>query len=147
MNVFVIQLPPLREKKEDIPLLVEYFLTKFARTGEKKQLSEKVKELIKGYHWPGNVRELANVIERACLISMDRKEILPEDLPEAIFSSGYSHNKGSEIKKIKEGRTSLAELEIEHIRHVLNSVGGNKSKAARILGISRKKLYNKLENI
>jgi len=78
---------------------------------------------------------------------MDRKEILPEDLPEAIFSSGYSHNKGSEIKKIKEGRTSLAELEIEHIRHVLNSVGGNKSKAARILGISRKKLYNKLENI
>ncbi|HRV22027.1 MAG TPA: sigma-54 dependent transcriptional regulator [Syntrophorhabdaceae bacterium] len=147
MNAFVIQLPPLREKKEDIPLLVEYFLTKFARAGEKKQLSEKVKELIKGYYWPGNVRELANVIERACLISMDRKEILPEDLPEAIFASGYSHNKGSEIKKIKEGRTSLAELEIEHIRHVLNSVGGNKSKAARILGISRKKLYNKLENI
>jgi len=147
MNAFVIQLPPLREKKEDIPLLVEYFLTKFARAGEKKQLSEKVKELIKGYYWPGNVRELANVIERACLISMDRKEILPEDLPEAIFASGYSQIKGPDIKKLKEGGTSLAELEIEHIRHVLNSVGGNKSKAARILGISRKKLYNKLENI
>ncbi|HQE81162.1 MAG TPA: sigma-54 dependent transcriptional regulator, partial [Syntrophorhabdaceae bacterium] len=129
MNAFVIQLPPLREKKEDIPLLVEYFLTKFARAGEKKQLSEKVKELIKGYYWPGNVRELANVIERACLISMDRKEILPEDLPEAIFASGYSQIKGPDIKKLKEGGTSLAELEIEHIRHVLNSVGGNKSKA------------------
>lgn len=146
MNAFVIQLPPLREKKEDIPFLVEYFLSKFARAGEKKQLSEKVKELIKGYYWPGNVRELANVIERACLISMDRKEILPEDLPEAIFTSGYSQIKGPDIK-LKEGETSLAELEIEHIRHVLNSVGGNKSKAARILGISRKKLYNKLENI
>ncbi|MBP8625603.1 MAG: sigma-54-dependent Fis family transcriptional regulator [Syntrophorhabdaceae bacterium] len=146
MNAFVIQLPSLREKKEDIPLLAEYFLNKFARAGIKKQLSERAKELLKEYNWPGNVRELANVIERACLISIDRMEILPEDLPEAIFTAGYGQTISTDLKP-GTGRSSLAELELEHIRNVLNSVGGNKSRAARILGISRKKLYNKLENI
>ncbi len=146
MNAFVINLPPLREKKEDISLLAEYFLNKFVRAGTKKQFSEKVKEILKEYNWPGNVRELANVIERACLISIDRIEILPEDLPEAILSVGYEHKKNTEFR-IRQGGSSLAELEIEHIRNILDSVGGNKSKAARILGISRKKLYSKLEEI
>ncbi len=146
MNAFVIHLPPLREKKEDIPLLAEYFLNKFIRAGTKKQFSEKVKEILKEYNWPGNVRELANVIERACLISTDRMKILPEDLPEAILTAGYEHRMNTEFKTRK-GDSSLAELEIAHIRTILDSVGGNKSKAARILGISRKKLYNKLKEI
>jgi len=146
MNAFVIHLPPLREKKEDIPPLAEYFLAKFARPGKKKILSERVMELLKAYHWPGNVRELANVIERACLISTDRMEILPEDLPDAIFYSNYGQTVVMDITNKKMDST-LARLETEHIRSVLDSVGGNKSKAARILGISRKKLYSRLEQI
>ncbi|MCX7966564.1 MAG: sigma-54 dependent transcriptional regulator [Syntrophorhabdaceae bacterium] len=146
MNAFVIHLPPLREKKEDIPLLTEYFLSKFTRPGKRKILSERAKELLKEYHWPGNVRELANVIERACLISTDRTEILPEDLPEVIFHSNYGQPQSIDNINRKLDST-LHRLETEHILSVLECVGGNKSKAARILGISRKKLYSRLAEI
>jgi len=146
INAFIIQLPSLREKKDDIPLLTKYFLGKFIKGGIKKRLSEKAMKLLIEYNWPGNVRELANVIERACLISTDRVEILAEDLPETIFTEKYNKNKDPSIKIEKFG-LSLAELEEEYIRNVLKSVGGNKSKAARILGISRRKLYKKLESI
>jgi len=96
------------------------------------------------YHWPGNVRELANIIERAVLISTDRYEIVHEDLPQTIFIPSFV-----EVDKkssLSEDALRLDIMEKEHIKKVLEISGGNKSKAARLLGISRKKLYQKMDN-
>ena len=84
LNTFVIQVPPLRDRKDDIPILTKYFLEKHARKGSRKAVSRQAMNLLVTYHWPGNVRELANVIERAILISADRSEIIPDDLPQTI---------------------------------------------------------------
>jgi len=143
ISSFIITLPPLRNKREDIPLLINYFLEKFARGGKKKRLSREAMEIIVAYDWPGNVRELSNVIERAIIVSGDAEEILAKDLSEGLL------NPVSRVKEPKEsnqmGRVlSLVEMESEYIRCVLQSVGGNKSRAARLLGISRKNLYDKI---
>ena len=143
ISSFIITLPPLRDKREGIPLLINYFMEKFAKGGKKKRLSRETMESIMAYDWPGNIRELSNVIERAIIVSGDREEILANDLSEGLL------NPVSRVKEPKEsnptGRVlSLVEMESEYIRTVLHSVGGNKSRAARLLGISRKNLYDKL---
>jgi len=143
ISSFIITLPPLRNKREDIPLLINYFLEKFARGGKKKRLSREAMEIIIAYDWPGNVRELSNVIERAIIVSGDNEEILANDLSEGLL------NPVSRVKEQKESKQmgrvlSLVEMESEYIRSVLHSVGGNKSRAARLLGISRKNLYDKI---
>jgi len=143
ISTFIVTLPPLREKREDISLLVSYFLDKFSRGGKKKRFSREANEILMAYDWPGNVRELSNVIERAIIVSNERDEILASDLSEGMLNP---------ISCIKESREqqplgkilSLAEMETEYIRTVLHSVGGNKSRAARLLGISRKNLYDKI---
>lgn len=143
ISSFIITLPPLRDKREDIPVLINYFIEKFAKGGKKKRLSREAVESMVAYDWPGNIRELSNVIERAIIVSGDREEILASDLSEGLL------NPVSRVKEPKEsnptGRVlSLVEMESEYIRAVLHSVGGNKSRAARLLGISRKNLYDKL---
>lgn len=143
ISSFIITLPPLQDKREDIPVLINYFIEKFAKGGKKKRLSREAVESMVAYDWPGNIRELSNVIERAIIVSGDREEILASDLSEGLL------NPVSRVKEPKEsnptGRVlSLVEMESEYIRAVLHSVGGNKSRAARLLGISRKNLYNKL---
>ena len=90
LNTFVIQVPPLRDRKDDIPILTEYFLEKHARKGSRKAVSRQAMNLLVTYHWPGNVRELANVIERAILISADRSEIIPDDLPQTIVLPSFA---------------------------------------------------------
>jgi DNA-binding NtrC family response regulator len=143
LNTFVIQVPPLRDRKSDIPILADYFLAKHARKGSKKTLSKQATRLLMDYHWPGNVRELANVMERAILISGDRDEILPDDLPQAIVTPSMS--RGERKSPLSQDGLRLDSMEKEHIEKVLELAGGNKSKAARLLGISRKKLYQKIE--
>ena len=143
ISSFIITLPPLRDKREDITLLINYFLEKFAKGGKKKRLSREATEIIISYDWPGNVRELSNVIERAIIVSSDRDEILANDLSEGLL------NPVSRLKEPKESKPmgrvlSLVEMESEYIQTVLHSVGGNKSRAARLLGISRKNLYDKI---
>jgi len=143
ISSFIITLPPLRDKREDITLLINYFLEKFAKGGKKKRLSREATEIIIAYDWPGNVRELSNVIERAIIVSSDRDEILANDLSEGLL------NPVSRLKEPKESKPmgrvlSLVEMESEYIQTVLHSVGGNKSRAARLLGISRKNLYDKI---
>lgn len=143
ISSFIITLPPLRDKREDIPLLINYFMEKFAKGGKKKRLSREAMESIVAYDWPGNIRELSNVIERAIIVSGDRDEILANDLSEGLL------NPVSQVREPKmsnpTGRVlSLVEMESEYIRTVLHSVAGNKSRAARLLGISRKNLYDKL---
>jgi DNA-binding NtrC family response regulator len=140
INGFIINLPPLRERKSDIPLLAEYFLDKFARGGKRKRLSPEAAEWLVAYEWPGNVRELANVIERSLLLSGARDKIVVDDFPESMQAASA----GGDGER-KQGNTfELAQLEEEHIEKALRAARGNKSKAAHLLGISRKTLYNKL---
>ncbi len=144
LNTFIITLPPLRDRGDDIPLLAEYFLGKFARGGERKSLSKDAMRLLVDYRWPGNVRELANVVERAVLLSADRRTILADDLP-----SSMMENRGAD-RAVATGGPAGEELNLEkiqqqHIERVLTLAKGNKSKAARLLGISRRKLYLKTQ--
>ncbi|MBA4390148.1 MAG: hypothetical protein C0399_04335 [Syntrophus sp. (in: bacteria)] len=143
INAFIINLPSLRDKREDIPLLVNYFLDKFARGGKKKRFLQEAMELLTAYEWPGNVRELANVVERAILLSDVREEIITDDLSEWMVK-GVSSVKQSDEQQPRGRILSLAMMEAEYIHSVLSSVGGNKSKAARLLGITRKNLYDKI---
>jgi PAS domain S-box-containing protein len=144
LNGFTIVVPPLRERKEDIPLLVDYFLRKQARGGCKKTVSKEVMELLMEYRWPGNVRELANLMERMVLLSGSRDEIMVNDFPHmahvttADGSSLYARPNAKDM-------ADLSKVQRQYIEEVLKTVGGNKSRAARILGISRRKLYRTIE--
>ena len=138
-----IKLPPLRQRQEDIPLLVSYFLEKFGRSSEKKRMSRETMRLLMAYHWPGNVRELINVVKRALLVSAFRDEIHEDDLGEGVLNAVSVT--GDSLSSTGSGRVvNLAKMEKRHIQRVLTSVKGNKTKAARILGISRTALYEKL---
>lgn len=142
INTFIITLPPLRDKKEDIRLIVDYFLDKFCGGG-KKHLSPRAFDTFMAYEWPGNVRELVNVIERSVLISGKRAEILSEDFPESLFKEVRPDRAPLDLPPAS-AAVDLTSMEDEHIRNVLESVDGNKSEAARLLGISRKKLYSRI---
>lgn len=137
INAFTLNLPSLRERKEDIVLLANHFLTKFSR--EKKSLSRKVMKLLAAYHWPGNVRELANVVQRAVLMSGTRETIIWEDLPGNIVNA--IKTKAKQRTYASPEATSLCRKKEEHVARVMHLTEGNKANAARLLGISRKTLY------
>lgn len=126
-----LSLPPLRERREDIPLLIEYFLDRLGG-GEKKILSSAALEALLSYDFPGNVRELRSMLERAVLMSrgriIEKEELLGRQSP-------------SEVRRPV---MTLEELERTYINEILTSTGGNKSQAAKILGISLRNLYRKL---
>ena len=134
LNVVNIELPPLRERKEDIPLLAEHFLHKFAMENRKEvnEFSPEVIESLLAYEWPGNIRELENSIERAIILSRD-SSITTADLPQENVSLVSSASIGKNLK----------EVEKTHILNILRETGENYSEAARILGVSRMTLYNK----
>jgi DNA-binding NtrC family response regulator len=140
LSVIEIFIPPLRERKEDISLLVEHFLSLFSeKYGKPRQwFSDECLEMLIAYEWPGNVRELKNVIERSVVICQN-EVIGPESLPERLSPQQAVR---SHIT-IPVG-SSTHEAERLLILQTLASVGNNKSKAARILGVSRKTLHNKL---
>lgn len=144
LKVVDIEMPPLRERKEDILLLAESFLKRISKeTGkEVTGLSGEVKKIMLNYSWPGNVRELENIMERAIILSRN-KIIHPEDLP---FSMIHQAEEEA-VEKALEQRLSLDQLEKEYIKKVLLQVGGNKSRAAEILGLDRKTLYRKLKEL
>ncbi len=139
LNVLPITLPPLRERHGDIVPLTMHFLAKFASEAGLKtpKMDPEVLESFESYLWPGNIRELENLIYRLVVLH-DGATITVSDLPDYMkFSLGGSQNL----------LRSLAEVEAEHIQNVLAAAGGNKSKAAGILGIDRKTLQNKLKDI
>ncbi|MGQ9647758.1 MAG: sigma-54-dependent transcriptional regulator [Thermodesulfobacteriota bacterium] len=142
LKVIDLELPPLRERREDIPLLVQHFINKFSGHLKKRMtgVSEEALRLLLYYSWPGNVRELENVIERAMTLSQ-QEMIVPEDLPKSL------DRKADEklFEKAIEERLTLEQLEKEYIKRVLIEAGGNKSKAAERLGLDRKTLYRKLQ--
>jgi len=136
LNVVTVELPPLRERKEDIPLLAQHFLKKFAVENKKEVVafSPEAVDLLMKYEWPGNVRELENAIERAVILSKD-SYIKAVDLPQ---------QEGLVARSTQLGK-SITEVEKNHILNILNETNGNYSQAARILGISRVSLYNKIK--
>jgi two-component system NtrC family response regulator len=141
INAFTITLPPLRERKDDILLLANHFLAK-SRINGTKHLSPGARHLLEAYKWPGNVRELANVIERAVLLSGARGEIRATDFPEDMTNS-ISPGKMVSTRD-NDDFLSLESFEQQYIEKVLQAVGNNKSKAARILSIGRARLYSKI---
>ena len=139
LNVYLIELPPLRERKEDIPLLAEHFIYHFNREYNRKikNISSEAMAMLKAYGWRGNVRELRNVIIRAMISAKD--EIKPTDLPIHAMKDAMS----DEEIRFQAGM-SLPEIEKESIIKTMKKVNGNKAKAAELLGISRRSLYNKI---
>jgi len=140
LNVFQIALPPLRERKEDIPILAQHFIDKFnADSGKKVSgAAPDALEILKSYEWPGNIRELRNCVERAVILcdgELIRREHLPPDM------AGRTPEK--QAFKIPFGLT-LDTVEKEYILGSLQRNGGNKARTAEILGVSEKTLYNKL---
>lgn len=138
LNVINIKLPPLRERKEDIPLLAEHFIKKY-RTKFSKPIegfSPEAIELLMSYEWPGNVRELENIIERAVILC-DKERIEREDIAIKIPNQ-LSSLPNQEL-------LNLEELERAHILKILQETGWNQSKASQLLGIDRKTLYLKLK--
>ena len=137
LNVITIAVPPLRERGDDILLLARHFATEFAEEQGRPspRFSDEVLKVLRNHHWPGNVRELENVVRRLVVMT-DRDLIEVPDLPSVMRFSA--------AKETGLDRT-LAEVEAEHIRNVLAGVGGNKTRAAEILGIDRKTLREKLK--
>jgi DNA-binding NtrC family response regulator len=142
LNVFTIQLPPLRERADDMPQLIQMFVGHYAQQNNKDVVGvdEECMKALLAYPWPGNVRQLRNVLERA-LIVCDGRMIRKSDLPDDFRAA--SNNDGSFIK-VPIG-SSLEDVEKEMISRTIEFTGGNKTRAAEILGVSAKTLYNKLE--
>jgi two-component system response regulator PilR (NtrC family) len=139
LNVIPIKLPPLRLRRDDIPLLVDHFLKRHAQDQPPKQVSKEALELLMKYDWPGNVRELENVMERSLVLD-EGGVIGPDDLEERI-RFGHSH-RGSLV--IDSPTLTLEELEKEYILKVLNHTRWQKKRASEILGINPSTLYRKL---
>ncbi len=143
INTFNIYLPSLRERKEDIPILVNYFIEQFREDYVTcvKKLDREAIEALTRHHWPGNIRELKNVIQRIISIS-NNEEIKKEDIS---FYLSLTEGKNEDNRcTYNQDMLSLEELEKQHILYVLKEVSGNKDRAIDILGISKKTLYNKI---
>ncbi len=139
LNVFTITLPPLRERKEDIPLLANHYLTVYARKENKPvtSVSEKGMQRLLSYSWPGNVRELMHCIESAVIMEqgtgLSAEAIAASKIPETLRKVGMGT-----------GPAALKDVERAHIEGILQSAGGDKTEASRLLGISRSTLYEKI---
>jgi transcriptional regulator with PAS, ATPase and Fis domain len=137
LNVVSIHMPPLRDRKEDIPLLAEHFLKIFSRREGKavEGFSSDAMEALMGYGWPGNVRELENTIERLIVFARD----------EVITCQDLAYSNTDLCRTVSTEPVRLKEIEREHIMKVLARVNGNKTQAAELLGIDRKTLRTKLK--
>ena len=137
LNVFRIELPPLRERRDDIPILVDHFVRKFSRDMNKKilRVNPRAMDLLQQYHWPGNIRELENAIERAMVVSQE-----PE-LRERDFTIQPHATTAAPMADAR----SLEDIEKSHILRVLDECGGNQTRAAEILDIDRVTLHHKLK--
>jgi DNA-binding NtrC family response regulator len=141
LNVFRIEVPPLRARGADVLLLARHFLKEAARTlrTRARRVSPAAEALLRAYPWPGNVRELRNIMERAAIVC-DGDEIDVGHIPKDLRTEGFFHG----IAKGTADLDTLAEMERRYVVHVVESSGGNLTEAARILGIARNTLKSKL---
>lgn len=138
LNVINIRVPPLRERKQDLSRLIQHFLKHYSRKHARKvdHVAQSALTVLKTYEYPGNARELANVVERAVIVA-DGRGIEKQDLPAGLSAAVAAQRQ-------REKPRSLAEMEAAYISELLAATRGNKSECARILGISRKNLYEKI---
>ena len=136
LNVFSIVVPPLRERRADIPILAYYFLNKFTTTMNKpiKNISKEAMDFLVNYDWPGNVRELENAIERAVVVGKKNSIEVP-DLPFHVSSSSFV---------LENGEKSLSAMEKKYIIKILEVNNWNITRSAQVLEIDRVTLYNKI---
>jgi transcriptional regulator with PAS, ATPase and Fis domain len=149
LAVIPVEIPPLRDRLEDVPLLVNHFLQKLASAagGESKKIDPKAVDILCHYDYPGNVRELENAIERACALC-DEDMILPSDLPPQIVAAAQGEKAEQAIAAMPVGQTLdefIQQQERGYIDATLNHCGGSREKAASMLGISMATLYRKVE--
>jgi transcriptional regulator with GAF, ATPase, and Fis domain len=148
LNVIPIELPPLRERRDDIPLLVQHFLKKFAPDGGLSMAQEAMRALM-AYHWPGNVRQLENAVERAVALGAGRPEIQAADLPPEIQATPQAATPPF-VDFPEDGLDLphyLQTIERDLIRRALDRTAGNRNKAADLLRIKRTTLVEKLKRI
>ena len=143
LNVVTVHLPSLRERRSDIPMLVHWFLDRYA-PGDSVQVTSAAIKCLLQYDWPGNVRELENSIERAIALG-DRRTIDISDLPPTISSASSSPDAGLEVPASSLTSTDLEDIERATIQRVFEQVKGDKALAGKMLGISRATLYRKLK--
>ena len=138
LNVISIRVPPLRERKPDLSKLIQHFLKQYSAKHARKveRATQPALAMLQAYEYPGNARELANIIERAVIVA-DGKSIDEQDLPTGLKAAVSAQER-------KQQPMSLAQLEAAYISETLAATGGNKTECARILGISRKNLYEKI---
>jgi DNA-binding NtrC family response regulator len=153
INVIRIQVPPLRDRKDDLPVLIDHFMRKHKREGQRaRALANDAIAVMQSYHWPGNIRELENEIERLLVLGSD-SEIIPADLISSRIRDAVSGAAGSNvigasrIAQLPLGRLNDAveQLERDMIAQGLTRTKGNKSRLARELGISRSNLILKIQ--
>src|SRR5438477_619078 len=151
LNVIQVVLPPLRDRVEDVPLLADYFIARYAAKNGKpiRGLTRAALAALEAYPWPGNVRELEHAIERAVVLSRGA-EIEVDDLPESVRSGGAARAAG--LAGAVEGRTlavplgtTMEDIELRVIRETLRHTKGDKNLAAQLLGIAARTIYRKLE--
>jgi two-component system, NtrC family, response regulator AtoC len=148
LNVINIHMPPLRDRKEDIPALVEHFLAKhrYSATAQPAAISEEALKRLMEYDWPGNVRELENVVERAVVLSRGQI-ITSRELPFGEHDAGDHEEDGGDEVSVEKSffKKSVAQFEKDLIMKALRDANGNRSKAAEMLGIYRRLLYAKIK--
>lgn len=153
LNVIEITLPPLRDRMDDLPLLMEHFLNKYqALLNKKASFSATAIEALKNYSWPGNIRELENIIERALVLMTHGEEIQLEDLPARLLQGGNGASRShaaiagdSPVSYPRPGGNALQEMEQDMLRRVLEENHWNQTKAARKLGMKRSTLQYRLQ--
>jgi len=146
LKVFPVTMPPLRERPEDIPVLVDYFVRNFNATLKQhiNGFSSEAMEFMKAYVWPGNVRELKNIVERAMVLSRSNlvpASLLPREITGEVPDAGEAEHTPAGI----DGHRPLADMERDYILKVLRAEGDNRTTAAKALGISRSTLHEKLK--
>jgi DNA-binding NtrC family response regulator len=145
LNVIPILLPPLRERGDDVPLLIDHFLHRYMASynGDlARHLTDEARDLLCRYGWPGNVRELENIVERAVILHHGDGPLDVDDLPEKLVGSA----RRSADSPIRESGITLEELERKYMVQVLNETGWHKKRAAEILGINPSTLYRKIKS-
>jgi transcriptional regulator with PAS, ATPase and Fis domain len=148
LNVFPVEIPPLRHRKGDIPVLANYFAQRYADTYnmEKKEISAELMDYLVNQEWRGNVRELNNKIHRGVILAQDNDEIMIEHVENAMFSNVDENLSEEVLNNADVPLMSLEEMELKLIKKALEHTNGNQKEAAKLLGITDRTIRNKLKS-